>query len=262
MDAGAGTSASALCSVTGLIGQPDAGRCVSTDCTIEGGVWGMLSPGAIQVPGAPVLTIERASAAAVVLSWPAPAPGWVLQESSTLASGSWLTIITPLTEVGGRVQSLQPTGSAKKFYRLAQSAGLPALSVQVTATNTLLVWTASSSNWILERYPASGPGAWTIVSAPAVVHDGQTQVILPIAAGNDFYRLEPAPTLSIACNATNAVIVAWPASATDWVLQQSGTLASNTWTTLTNTPVQVGASLQAILSTKPEGRFYRLSNIR
>ena len=43
------------------------------------------------------------------------------------------------------------------------------------------------------------------------------------------------------------------------MLQQSEAIASDAWTTVTHTPVQMCANLQVILSIKPGDRFYRLA---
>src|SRR5215510_4725823 len=56
IDGGGGTSTGGVYSVTGTIGQPDAGHLSSGNFTIDGGFWGILA--AVQSPGAPNLTIQ------------------------------------------------------------------------------------------------------------------------------------------------------------------------------------------------------------
>jgi hypothetical protein len=118
------------------------------------------------------------------------------------------------------------------------------LSVQSAATNTLVSWTAPGTGWRLEQYPASGAGAWTVVSAAATQAGGQMQVELPLAAANDFFQLAPIPTLNITSAGANTLAISWPAWATTWSFQQSPALATNAWTAATNTQAQVGDSMQ------------------
>jgi hypothetical protein len=217
----------------------------------------MLGLAAVPVTGAPVLAIARSGSTAVTVSWAAPASGWVLQESASLPKGQWYTVIAPLTQAAGRIQALQPAAVGKKFYRLSQVAGAPTLSVQVTATNTLVAWPAPASGWVLERYPASGSGLWSVVSVPPTLVGGQLQVSLPPSAGNDFYQLVLAPVLTVARTLTNTVIISWPASAAGWTLEQSATVSPGSWSTVTNAPVLVGSNLQVTVSPLVRSKFYR-----
>jgi len=72
-----------------------------------------------QLPGPPSLSITRSNQA-VIVSWPAPAEGWLLHATtSLLAAGSEWTEIPPPYEISGT--SLQFTESAlagSRFYRL------------------------------------------------------------------------------------------------------------------------------------------------
>ena len=65
-------------SVSGTIGQPDAGPVSGGQFTLEGGFWGIVA--AIQNEGAPTLTIEL-TGGQVKVSWAAPASGWVLAKN-------------------------------------------------------------------------------------------------------------------------------------------------------------------------------------
>ena len=100
-----------------------------------------ISPGAIKISStvagvadtnvltvqAPRLAIKRTPASTVVLSWPAPAPGWVLEENSDLEGDPWTTMVPPLAQVAGRTQGILPEWSGSRFYRLKQVTNAPVL---------------------------------------------------------------------------------------------------------------------------------------
>jgi hypothetical protein len=71
-----------------------------------------------QVPPAPQLVIARGTADSVVISWPAPSTGWVLQENLSLAANTWTNSNTTALPVGGTLQVTVSPPQGKKFYRL------------------------------------------------------------------------------------------------------------------------------------------------
>jgi len=112
IDGGGGTSSGGGFSVSGTVGQADAGvKMTGGPFSISGGYWAAAT--AIQTPGAPVLSISSAGPGQVTLSWTPDGPGFVLQESTTLAPGSW-------TDVPGTPQNpvTLPT-VGRKFFRLS-----------------------------------------------------------------------------------------------------------------------------------------------
>jgi len=71
----------------------------------------------VQTPGAPLLNLTRAGAS-VVLSWPGPATGYVLQQSPAIANGNWTDInLTPVDNAGTRSVTL-PLAPGNWFFRL------------------------------------------------------------------------------------------------------------------------------------------------
>jgi hypothetical protein len=81
---GGGTSTGGVYSVTGTVGQPDAGTTMTGgNYALTGGFWSFIA--AVQTPGAPALTVTQASGS-VVVSWPYPSTGWVLQQNANLAN--------------------------------------------------------------------------------------------------------------------------------------------------------------------------------
>src|SRR5215813_12326001 len=67
---GGGTSTGGVYSVSGTIGQPEAGVLSGGNYNLVGGFWGIIA--AVQSPSAPLLTITRTPTNTVVVSWPYP----------------------------------------------------------------------------------------------------------------------------------------------------------------------------------------------
>src|SRR5271166_1518915 len=67
---GGGTSTGGVYSVSGTIGQPDAGAAMSGgNYSVAGGFWSLIS--VVQTPGAPTLSVTH-SGNSVIVSWPYP----------------------------------------------------------------------------------------------------------------------------------------------------------------------------------------------
>ena len=113
---GGGTSTGSVYSVSGTIGQHDAGPTMSGgNYSLIGGFWALF---ALQTPGAPLLKIFLTSTNTAVVSWPAPSTGFSLQQNTDLSTTNW---VAPAETVNnnGTVNFIivsPPTG--KRFYRL------------------------------------------------------------------------------------------------------------------------------------------------
>jgi hypothetical protein len=116
IDGGGGTSTGGVYTVTGTIGQPDAGRMSGGNFTIEGGFWGILA--AIQTPNAPKLRIVLTATNTVVVAWPTSATGFTLQQNSDLNTTSWSIVGTSPTVVGSENQVVVSPPIGNRFYRL------------------------------------------------------------------------------------------------------------------------------------------------
>jgi hypothetical protein len=92
IDGGGGTSTGGVYSVTGTIGQPDGGVMSGGSYTVQGGFWGLVA--AVQTPGAPLLTVSRATNT-VTVSWPLSTTVWVLEQSSNITNTTWTPIPPP-----------------------------------------------------------------------------------------------------------------------------------------------------------------------
>jgi hypothetical protein len=106
---GGGTSTNGSFSVGGLIRQPDAGTMSGGTFTLLAGFW----PGIVvsSDTGMPTLFI-RWSEGDITISWAPSALGFVLEETTNLASSSWSG-----GPAGNPVASISPTGVAR-YYRL------------------------------------------------------------------------------------------------------------------------------------------------
>jgi hypothetical protein len=88
IDGGGGTSTGGVYSVSGTIGQPDAGATLSGgNYSVDGGFWSFAA--VVQTPGAPLLSIRVTAPNTVVVSWPSPSTGFLLQTNNNLATGNW-----------------------------------------------------------------------------------------------------------------------------------------------------------------------------
>lgn len=114
---GGGTSTSSVFSVTGTIGQPNAGKMSGTNYTVEGGYWTIIE--ALQQPGAPLLSITLSNSFAIV-SWPTNSTGFVLQENNNLSLNNWSAVAQSASTNNGRVSVTVPAGTGYKFYRLKE----------------------------------------------------------------------------------------------------------------------------------------------
>src|SRR5207237_7455972 len=73
IDGGGGTSSGGAYTLSGTIGQPDAGQLSGGNFTLDGGFWGGVF--AVQVSGSPTLHIQAAGPNSN-LSWPTNTPGY------------------------------------------------------------------------------------------------------------------------------------------------------------------------------------------
>jgi hypothetical protein len=112
IDGGGGTSTGGVYSVSGTIGQPDAGGPMTNgQYSVTGGFWAL--PTAIQVGGAPTLTIVPAAPGQATISWSPNTPGYILQETWLLSPANWTNSIS-----GAANPVVVPAVVPAKFYRL------------------------------------------------------------------------------------------------------------------------------------------------
>ena len=117
IDGGGGTSTGGVYSVSGTIAQPDAGRMSGGNYMVEGGFWGIIA--AVQVTGSPPLTITLSNGN-VIVSWPPPSTGFILQENTDLNTAIWTTVATPPSDNGSTVSVILSPSAGNHYYRLIQ----------------------------------------------------------------------------------------------------------------------------------------------
>ena len=114
---GGGTSTGGQYVVSGTIGQHDAGGPMAGgNYSLTGGFWSLIA--AIQTPGAPILTVFRTSTNTVVITWPAPSTGFVLQQNPDLKPANWGNAGTTPIVVNGQNQVLVSSPVGNQFFRL------------------------------------------------------------------------------------------------------------------------------------------------
>ena len=113
IDGGGGTSTGGVYSLSGTIGQPDAGSTMSNgQYSVTGGFWAL--PTMIQTPGAPTLTIAPATPGNATISWtPDTGTNWVLQQSVELSPAVWTNSPSGFTN-----PIVVPATLPMKYYRL------------------------------------------------------------------------------------------------------------------------------------------------
>jgi hypothetical protein len=113
--ASSGTSGTNTYTVTGTIGQPGTSTMSGGVYSITGGFWSILA--AVQTSGAPLLSVVRSGTQAII-SWSAPATGFVLEQSSSLLPGSWSTNTATLSTNSGVMSVSVPVTTGYQYFRL------------------------------------------------------------------------------------------------------------------------------------------------
>jgi hypothetical protein len=112
IDGGGGTSTGGVYSVSGTIGQPDAGGPMTGgNYSLTGGFWAL--PIAVPTPDAPALTIVPAAPGLARVSWDPATPGFVLQQSDSLTTPNWSDAPS-----GAANPATVPATLPSKYYRL------------------------------------------------------------------------------------------------------------------------------------------------
>jgi hypothetical protein len=116
IDGGGSASTGGVYTVTGTIGQPDAGMMSGGNYTLQGGFWGIIA--AVQTPGAPYLSVTLTPTNSVVVWWAVSPTSWQLQATTNLVTtGSIWTGRAYVTNGANCVYTESPP-SGNRFYRL------------------------------------------------------------------------------------------------------------------------------------------------
>jgi hypothetical protein len=115
VDGGAGTSVGGVYSVSGTIGQPDAGGAMSGgDYSLTGGFWSLNTA----VPPPPPLLGIQISGNMVMVYWPSPSTGFNPQVNTSLATPNWVTPAETVQDNGSIKYLLVSPPAGNRFYRL------------------------------------------------------------------------------------------------------------------------------------------------
>src|SRR5829696_2437250 len=115
IDGGGGTSTGGGYSLTGSVGQPDAGTMSGGSFSLDGGFWAVI---AVQTPGTPLLTVRHTATNTVVVSWPSTTPGFVLQQSATLNTTGWISPAETVANDGINKFIIVNPPAGNRYYRL------------------------------------------------------------------------------------------------------------------------------------------------
>ena len=113
---GGGTSTGSVYSVSGTIGQHDAGGPMTGgNYSLTGGFWALY---AVQTPGAPVLSIKLTTTNTAQVYWASPSTGYNLQVNTNLSTTNWVTPVEGVTDNGTIKFIIVNPPTANRFYRL------------------------------------------------------------------------------------------------------------------------------------------------
>jgi hypothetical protein len=117
VDGGGGTSTGGIYSVSGTIGQPDAGVLRGGNYALLGGFWGVAA--AVQTAGAPHLYVTN-TGGSIAIFWARPAEGWVLDQTPTLTGSPppWTQVALPYQTNATLIYLTLPAPAGTRFYRL------------------------------------------------------------------------------------------------------------------------------------------------
>ena len=116
IDGGGGNSTNNQYSLSGTIGQPDAGHMSGGSFTLDGGFWGIVA--AVQSPGSPLLRVIRTSTNTIVVAWPNPSTGFSLQENVAMGTLNWNGVTNSISVIGSENQIVVTPSGGNRFYRL------------------------------------------------------------------------------------------------------------------------------------------------
>jgi hypothetical protein len=113
---GGGLSAGGTYLVNGTIGEPAAGTVGAGNYTVRGGFWALI--GTVQTPGAPLIRIKMTSTNTVLVAWPSPSTGFILQQSADSMGTNWVNVTKSPMDNGTTRSVLVSPPTANLFFRL------------------------------------------------------------------------------------------------------------------------------------------------
>jgi len=114
---GGGTSSGLTHSLSGTVGQHDAGNAMrGSTFSVTGGFWSIIA--VVPVPGVPNLIIQSLGPGSVKVSWPNTGV-YTLQQNTNVAKGTWAASVYTITTANGTnsITITPPVGNL--FFRLS-----------------------------------------------------------------------------------------------------------------------------------------------
>jgi hypothetical protein len=113
---GGGTSTGGVYSISGTIGQHDAGGPMTgPGYSLVGGFWSLY---ALQTPGAPLINILLTPTNTAMVYWPSPSAGFELLQNTNLGTTNWATPSESITDNGTIKYIIVNPPNGNRFYRL------------------------------------------------------------------------------------------------------------------------------------------------
>lgn len=155
-------------------------------------------------------------------------------------------------------------GGFWSFIAAVQSAGLPFLTIQLTAPGTVSVsWPATATDFVLEENTDLRTTDWVTVPISPTLANGTNLVVVSPPAGNRYYRLAYAvptpPTLKVEFTNGSTAVITWPAPSAGFVLQVNTSFTEPNWMDVTNLPTVINGMNQVILSPLTGDEYFRLA---
>jgi hypothetical protein len=119
IDAGGSTRSGGQFALSGTIGQPDAGTLIGGNFKIEGGFWSGVA--ALQIPGAPLLKIQRGPTGLAVISWSRSVTGFTLEETTAPGNSTWTNTPYPVVETANDHTVTVPATNGLRIFRLRRT---------------------------------------------------------------------------------------------------------------------------------------------
>ena len=119
VSSGGGTSLGGSYSLSGTIGQHDAGGPMTGgNYSLTSGFWSLLS--IVPAPGSPTLTIAFTSTNTVIISWPSPSTGFTIQETTALTDSNWTAPPEGISDDGINKSIVLQSLAGSRFFRLSR----------------------------------------------------------------------------------------------------------------------------------------------
>ena len=113
---GGGTSTGGVYSVSGTIGQHDAGAPMTgPGYSLVGGFWSLY---AVQTPGAPLISILLTNGTTALVYWPSPSTGFELLQNTNVTTTNWVTPPEPIADNGTIKYIIVHPPTGNRFFRL------------------------------------------------------------------------------------------------------------------------------------------------